>query len=183
MKFELKGKLRQGKFYKLNKRAWTEEREKIERDIRLHKAWTRGKPHTEESGRLQYDLHRLKQKATLLYLMRGYDRNRLTHFGHGSDDEKRHVEKMQDLMDRGWALEWTPGLLDELPTPADIPISRIEVKYGNPVPPNGTNRIEADRGERVDKISATPSGAANLLSRLVAAIRGADSAGLERKAG
>ena len=160
-----------GKNYALILGNWSNLLNEVETKIKDCKKITRA-PHTAQTGYTQSGLMYEKQRATLLYLMRGYSRGNLNHFGFLN--HKRHLETMELLLKTGWAQEVIGYCLKELPHPADVPIARIEVKNDDTVAANGAHRTEADRGERVGIVSAAFAGAANLLSCLQSTVRGTD---------
>lgn len=139
MNFTLIRKENQGKTFTLHLLAWDTQRKKIEFEIRAYKSALR-KPHTSQSSYDQLALMRLKDQATLLYLMRGYARGKLVHFGLGN--EERHEKTMQAMLKTGWGYDLAAAVLKE-------------VIDDDNVAPNGPGRIEADRAERVEVVSAT----------------------------
>ena len=136
-----------GKPHNLDVRKWNTARETIEELIRDRKAITR-KAHTADTGYAQLDLTRLKQQATLLYLIRGACRFSSGHFTHfGPDSRERHLAVMTDLMKCGWTLQMLPLFLTEATT-------EVTDEPNHPLPPNGASRVGSDQTERLEQVPA-----------------------------
>lgn len=199
------------KTYQISIESLRQEMRRTEAEIRSQKSETR-KSHTGQTRSVQSGLMWNKEWATFLYCLRAGLRGR-QHCQMTPEKLERFLEKWmgRESVSRAGLLELDKTtLIDALQEAADalakwdlvysVPsekaakakgsaaLARAHAalkgeSYDHPVSTNGLSRTETDRGERMEKVSSEAPRPANLLSRLVSAIRGPDSQGLERKAG